>query len=166
MVQGNITPRLIHLIYCLSALILEYHHLEFDGNLYQQIKGSAIGSNFFVVCACLFLCYLEKLQARRENSPKLLYYKRYIEDAFGVWEGDEASFRHYLSQYALDVQQHAKITTCISKHKMDFLDVTISMDEHFYAIEKLSTRCFQKKHNQYQYLPFMSCHPRHQKFTS
>ena len=42
-----------------------------------------MGSNFLVTYACLFLCYIESLQ---ENNSNLIYYKRYIDDAFGIGE--------------------------------------------------------------------------------
>ena len=33
---------------------------------------------------------------------------------------------------AFNLQCHVKITTCISKQSVDFLDMTISMNEDFY----------------------------------
>ena len=50
-----------NLIMTLSALVLEYHFLEFNATYWHQIRGIAMGSNFVVVYACLFLCYIENL---------------------------------------------------------------------------------------------------------
>ena len=69
-----------NLIYNLSTLTLEYHFLTFDSQIYQQIKGTAMGSNFSVVYTCLFLSHLEN----SHPSPHLFYFTRYIDDAFGV----------------------------------------------------------------------------------
>ena len=85
--ENHITPRHANLIFCLTALILEYHHLEFEERFYCQIKGIAMGSNFAVVYACFFLGHQEQQQ---QKPTELIYYKRYIDDAFGLWNGDEA----------------------------------------------------------------------------
>ena len=46
-----------NLIYTLSAFILEYNFLTFDKKIYQEVKGSAMGNNFSIVYACLFLSH-------------------------------------------------------------------------------------------------------------
>ena len=119
-----------------------------------------MGSNFSVAYACLFLCYIEKLQ---EPNPKLVFYRRYIDDAFGIWQGDEESLRHYLSQYALNFQEFIKITTLVSRNKVNFLDISISIGKDFHETHLLTTNIFQKPLNKYQYLPFTSYYPLHQK---
>ena len=88
-----------------------------------------MGSNFSVAYACLFLCYIEKLQ---EPNPNLVFYRRYINDVFGIWQGDEESLRHYLSQYALNFQEFIKITTLVFRTKVNFLEISISIGKDFH----------------------------------
>jgi hypothetical protein len=53
-------------------------------------------SNFAVFYACLFLCFLEK----KQGNPQLLFFKRYIDDALGFWDGYEDSLQTFLNSYA------------------------------------------------------------------
>ena len=46
---------------------------------------------------------------------------------------------------------------------MDFLDIRLFKGEDFLRTNKLSTSCYQKELNRYQYLPHSSWHPQHQK---
>ena len=63
-----------NLIYNLSALTLKYHFLTFDNQIYQQIKGTAMGSNFFVIYACLFLSWPKNSHS---PPPSLLLHQVY-----------------------------------------------------------------------------------------
>jgi hypothetical protein len=86
MIKGKFDTAELNLIMTLAGLVLEHHYLEFNGKYWRQVQGTAMGSNFAVVYACLFLCFLEQ---RQENPQQLLFYKRYIDDALGFWNGDE-----------------------------------------------------------------------------
>ena len=143
-----------NLIYTLSALTLEYHYLAFDNQVYQQIKGTTMGSNFSVVYACLFLSHLENSQ----TTPHLFYFTRYIDDAFGVWTGTKPQLLEYLSFYSRMTNNSIKLTIHTSPTRLPFLDIWINLEN-----SKFSFNCFQKPLNSYQYLPFSSDHPIHVK---
>ena len=160
MIKGKFESKELNLIMTLAALVLEHHYLEFDGKYWRQIKGTAMGSNFAVVYACLFLCFLEKVQG---NPQQLLYFKRYIDDALGFWEGDEESLKSFLNNYASGLQDHIRITPALSKTGVNFLDIYVYKSNDFYHTRKLSVSCYMKELNRYQYLPFTSWHPKHQK---
>ncbi len=55
----------VNFIMNLAPLTLQQHFLEFDGKFWQQIKETAMGSNFTVVYTCPFLCFLENKQEER-----------------------------------------------------------------------------------------------------
>ena len=61
-------------ILSLASLILHHHYLTFNDACWHQIKGTAMGSNFVVAYACLFLCHLEDTSGFT-NKPHLLYFK-------------------------------------------------------------------------------------------
>ena len=143
-----------NLIYALSALTLEYHFLKFDNQTYQQIKGTAMGSNFSVVYACLFLSYLEN----SKPSPHLVYFTRYIDDAFGIWTGSETQLNTYLNFYSIDTNNSLKLTIQTSYTRLPFLDIWVNLDKSIFTFN-----CFQKLLNTYQYIPFSSTHPIHVK---
>mgnify|MGYP006973823842 CR=1 FL=1 len=53
-----------------------------------------MGNSILVVYACFFLRYVEKLLAQRYMSSELIYYKQYIDDAFGYLQVDEDPLQH------------------------------------------------------------------------
>lgn len=124
-----------------------------------------MGSNFVVVYTCLFLCAQEEqiwLVCNLFEGPHLLYYKRYIDDAFGIWTGPDWLLREFLGIYDNFVDT-IKITHIISNSTADILEITFFKDNDFDRTHKLSTRCHQKIQNKYQYLPWTFWHPHHQK---
>ena len=151
-ISPHFSPAKTNLIYTLSALVLEYNFLTFDKQIYQQIKGTAMGSNFSVVYACLFLSHLENSQ----SSPHLFYFTRYIDDAFGVWTGTKPQLLEYLNFYSVNTNNSIKITIQTSPIRLPFLDIWLNLEN-----SKFSFNCFQKPLNSYQYLPFSSDHPIH-----
>jgi hypothetical protein len=73
----------INLILTIVELILRNNYLSSKDLTWLQVKGTAMGSNFDAVYACLFLAEIE------DNNPsfktnELVLYKRYIDDAFGI----------------------------------------------------------------------------------
>lgn len=151
------------LILSLASLVLNHHYLEFNGAFWRQTRGTAMGSNFAVVYACLFLCFQEdQIEAAYESKEHMLYYRRYIDDAFGIWTGPEDLLREWITRYGTWVDT-IKITHTISHTTADMLDITFYKDEDFEYTHRLSTRCHQKIQNKYQYLPWSSWHPYHQK---
>ena len=161
-IQGSFSPTMVNLIMRLASLVLQFHFLEFDGSFWKQVKGTAMGSNFAVVYACLFLCHLEN---RQGHPPNLLFYKRFIDDAFGIWHGSMDSLLLFLSSYGTFCQPHIRITPTISPSQVDILDIQFYKGTDFSTTGILSSRVHQKACNRYQYLPFRSWHPRHQKFA-
>ena len=57
MIQGCFPLGELNLIMSLASLTLQHHYLEFNGGFWQQICRTAMGSNFAIVYACLFLCF-------------------------------------------------------------------------------------------------------------
>lgn len=158
----NFDPLLIDLISTLAELVLTHHFLEFDGAFYKQVRGTAMGSNFAVVYACLFLCHLEKQLTLACNTSCLIYFKRYIDDAFGIWSGSEEALQLLFSAYQ-SFYPEIVITPVVSSSSVQILDICFFKGADFHVTGKLSSKCFQKPLNAYQYIPFSSWHPVHQK---
>ena len=58
-----------------------------------------MGNNFAVIYACLFFCAQEEeiwICCNLFEKLHMLYYKRYINDAFGIWTGPEWFLRQFL----------------------------------------------------------------------
>eukprot|EP01018_Ginkgo_biloba_P035187 Gb_23740 [translate_table: standard] len=109
--EGSFSNRYIDMIMHLAELILTEHYLEFNNVCYKQIQGTAMGSNFAVVYACLFLCHLERKVAEKICLKNLNFFKRYIDDAFGVWSGTIEELEVYFRTYSEIYPNNIKITT-------------------------------------------------------
>ena len=53
-------------------------HFQFEGDLYQQIDGVAMGSSLGPIMANAFLCSLEDDLEKEDKLPNL--YRRYVDD--------------------------------------------------------------------------------------
>jgi hypothetical protein len=167
MIHGVFSYDKEHLIMSLARLVLKHHYLEFDGAYWKQIRGTAMGSNFVVVYACLFLCDLEnKVWATAELDDwifkPMLYFKRYIDDAFEIWRDSREELEAFLKTYGT-YYPSIRITQVVSKEAVDILNVHIFKGPTFGHTHRLSISCHQKVQNKYQYLPWYSWHPLHQK---
>lgn len=123
-----------------------------------------MGTSSAVVFACLFLSALEFHISPHPLSSHLLDLRRFIDDGFGIWSGDRESLEAWLAIYS-NLVPSIKLTWVISDSSCDFLDTTFFKAPDFASTGLLSTRCFQKQLNIYQYLPWCSFHPRHQKIS-
>ena len=100
----------------------------------------------------LFMSYLEE---KLLDSCKLkpLFWWRYIDDLFFVWEHGEKSLKSFL-KHINDAHPTIKFTANYSKEKVNFLDVQVLQKQ-----DKLVTDLFVKSTDTHQYLDYTSCHP-------
>lgn len=59
MIKSKFPAPKLELIMSLTSMVLNQHFLEFGGKFWRQKYGTAMGSNFAMVYACLFLCDLK-----------------------------------------------------------------------------------------------------------
>ncbi|RYA83907.1 hypothetical protein DD594_26760, partial [Enterobacter cloacae complex sp. 4DZ1-17B1] len=144
-------PPKTNFIISLSTLILTQHYIRFNNKVFKQIKGTAMGSNFVVVYACLFLCHMES-QSSLLHNPNLSYFKRFIDDAFGVWTSPLESLTFTLNTYAGPLHEHIKITPCISTNQATILDIHFFKGPDFIAHGILDSKCYQKPLNSFHYI--------------
>ena len=146
-------------------LILKNNILEFNGNFYKQIKGTAMGTKMAPTYANMFLGYLEKQLYKKveENiSHKARLYVeenwfRYLDDCFIIWKkefGDVKNFYDILQ----NIHEDIKFKIDISVENISFLDINVTKKNC-----KLETDIYYKITDTHQYLHFNSCHPRHTK---
>ena len=85
---------------CLLTLATKESYFLFDGELYQQVDGVAMGSPLGPTLANIFLCHYEDIWLRNcslECKPN--YYKCYVEDTFALFdlEGQVESFINFMN---------------------------------------------------------------------
>jgi len=113
-------------------------------------RNAEVLCNFVVVYACL-LCDLEnhvKEFVAPHFDDHMLYFKRYINDAFGIWTGPEEFLKEYLANYSFECEE-TNITTCISKEEVDMLDVHFFKGPDFEKTHRLSTSTHPKIQNKH-----------------
>ena len=61
-------------------------HFSFDEIIYDQIDGVTMGSPLAPALANLFLGHYENIFLQHERASKVLFYKRYVDDIFCIFE--------------------------------------------------------------------------------
>ena len=105
------------------TLATKESYFLFDGELYQQVEGVAMGSPLGSTIANIFLCHYEDIWLRNcslECKPS--YYKRYVDDIFVLFESESQveSFKNCMNTC------HTKMKFTFEKEQnecFNFLDV-------------------------------------------
>jgi len=137
-------------------IVMENNIFTFGNTTWLQLSGTAMGTP--VACA-----YATRSYGQHENSyilpnfgAQLLYYRRFIDDVFGIWippetnpEGKWKEFTEALNNWGgLEwvTEKPTKATV--------FLDLNIKILQ-----SKIHTSTFQKSLSLYLYIPPKSAHP-------
>ena len=115
-------------------------HFIFNGSFYDQIDGVAMRSPLAPILANLFMGHHEKLWLKNFNGSTILFYRRYVDDTFCLFNSDRDAtifFDHINSE-------HPNIKFTMEKqvnHKLPFLDVLIDNHDPSSSL----TRVYRKK---------------------
>ena len=114
-------------------------HFLFKGSIYDQVDGVSMGSPLAPVLANLFMGHNEKDWIENYKGSKTLFYRRYVDDTFCVFdrEQDAVSFYNYIHS------QHPNIPFTMERevdNKLAFLDVLVNNNPL-----NLQTSVFRKK---------------------
>jgi len=145
----------------LLTLILKCNVFEFDGSLYIQEWGTAMGTHVAPPYANIFMGGLEEFLA--SDGAKYLkhifagFYKRFIDDIFLLWQGSREQLDEFIS-YMNSIHPTIKFSSSFDfeKREITFLDVSIRIEDG-----KIITDLFRKPTAAIQYLLPGSCHPPH-----
>ena len=141
--RSNQTPSTTTIVR-LTELVLKLNHFVLNGEHYLQVKGVAMGSKIGPGYACIRVGHFEEQLFASYSGPKPVLYKRYIDDIVGL--GTHADLDHFVN-YVANFDPTLKFTWNISDTSIDFLDVTISINDH-----GLSTTIFYKPTDSHNYL--------------
>jgi hypothetical protein len=135
--------------------------LTFNGKLYLQIKGTAMGTPLAVAYACIHMHVIEQeafhiFSSRGYSLRSVRLYVRFIDDIYFI----ASTYDH--AKLLLDIfngrRPSIKLEFQIKNTSVDFLDITIYKAD---KIEKLQVKLFEKPGNKHLFLPPMSFHPPH-----
>lgn len=135
-------------------LVLKLNFFEFNGGIYHQKRGLAMGTPLAPPVANLFLASLEARLMRGVPSPVL--YVRFLDDILVVQTPSEAEPEGVLWDGLHAMHPNIRLTRESSPCMVDFLDLQIYRDG-----KRLLHRVHQKALNKYLYISPRSCHPRH-----
>nr|VZI43110.1 unnamed protein product [Spirometra erinaceieuropaei] len=125
-------------------------YFTFDGTIYEQVKGTPMGSPISGLIAEAVLQRLESL-VFRHHRPK--FWARYVDDTFVVIERDQVlTFKEQLNAVFPDIQFTMEEE---ENNQLAFLDVLVCRKD----CGGLKTKVFRKATNTMQILNFNSNHP-------
>jgi hypothetical protein len=166
----------------LLGFVLKFNSFIFNGLVYLQEVGTAIGTKLAPTYANIFMGRLEnQILSNWTGRPPDLW-RRYIDDIFTIWSGTEQellNFLQYMNSFHPSIKftaeyrtkMHRVTTKNINKtftvkrealdklrpRSVDFLDTTIFID----SSGKFQTDLFVKSSDRITFLMPQSCHPGH-----
>ena len=161
----------------LMEKVLTLNIFEFNGSLYKQKVGTAMGTPSAVSYANVFMSSIDvrlKLLALHINEgiDPLLAFKRFIDDIFSIWVGSVDSLELFLSEmnnihetikftyeytcpYPCEIPEDvAHDCFCHTSRSVPFLDTLVTIKNGF-----IVTDLYRKPTDRCQYLLPSSCHP-------
>ena len=140
----------------IADFVLKNNYFEFNGQIKQQISGTAIGTKFAPPYAYLFMDKIETAFLETQQLQPLVWF-RYIDDIFFIWthgEQELQTFLRSLNEFHTDI----KFTYESSKESIAFLDLKVSVKN-----SKIITDLYVKSTDFHQYLHCLSAHPNDKK---
>jgi len=138
------------------SIVMRNNIFSFSNTYWLQLTGTAMGTP--TACSYATVAY-----GQRENStilttfhPYLLYYRRYIDDIFGIWvppaTGNNAVWEHFKTtlnnwgtlEWVIETPSNSTV----------FLDLNLKLEDGM-----IQTSTYQKSLNLYLYIPPNSAHP-------
>jgi peptide-methionine (R)-S-oxide reductase len=146
--------RTTKLIYQLTKLVLENNIIEFNGELYLQLVGCAMGSKMSPNYANVFMHHFEKTYLPQAPVQPYLW-KRYIDDIFAIFVCSDQEIQAFI-EWINGVHPSIKFTTNMNPNGVPFLDCFVKIENN-----SIITKPYTKPTDKKQYIHPSSCHPPH-----
>lgn len=155
-------PSKIDYILDLAKFVLSNNIFQYEGSMYLQIFGTAMGTSFAPAYATIYLHVLEwelwmqfmnQVNYCKHYYPLLLV--RYLDDLFAVFP-----CKHSASMYVALYNSRRPSIELIATYGNSaiILDLVVYKGLQFSNTNKLDTKLYQKEMNNYQYIPTDSYH--------
>ena len=140
------------------VLVLGANIFEFDGQLYKQKDGTAIGTRAAPTFANLFMGEWEKALQDGWTGTKLDFYLRFIDDLFFLWWGTVDELVKFV-EFASSIIPPIKVAVDydFGKRSVNYLDMTVFIDNEGF----IRTDLYKKENRRVAYLMPSSAHPGH-----
>ena len=131
--------------------VLDNNIFGFGDQNYIQREGVAIGSRLGKNFACTYMRKWDEALLEAPVTP--LFYKRFIDDGFGIWTGSETELKQFAA-YANQIHDSIKVELRYDRKQIEFLDTLVKIEDgHIY------TDLYIKPSDKQLYLTSTSCHP-------
>ena len=134
--------------------VLHMNYFIFNGEIYLQTGGTAMGTRVAPSLANLFMGRIEH-QLLESSEFKPLIFLRFIDDIFLVWCHGEDSLARFIRE-ANSFHPTIKFTAETSKEQIAFLDTLIKIDP---VTNELYTTLYTKPTDTRDFLHYNSAHP-------
>ena len=136
----------------LLSFALEENHFVFNGQLYDQIDGVAMGSPLGPTLANIFMSILEK--GYLNNCPsefKPVLYRRYVDDTFCLFRNRDHvySFLEYINRQHPNIKFTYELET---DNALPFLDVLVDNDKDVFSTSLYRKKAFTGLHTDFSSL--------------
>ena len=138
-------------------IVFRNNVIQFGDTFWRQTSGTGMGISPAPPWATIFFALHENTFLTKYNQ-RLIFYKRFIDDVFGIWLPHPCqhqnqilwhAFKKHMQEYhGLEWDFTPLSTSC------NFMDLTISVTHNH-----LTTTLFEKQQNLYLYIPPHSSHP-------
>ena len=135
--------------------VLKNNFFSFEGTVYRQVLGTAMGTPMAPSAANLFMGWLEKQLL--SNSPVFIpdeVWKRFIDDIIILWQHSQEDLDAFTAYNSF--HPTIKFTVSSSSDQIPFLDILLSFENGY-----LQTDLYSKPTDSHAYLHSLSCHPQH-----
>ena len=165
--KSNISPgALLHAL----TIVMSNNLFQFGDTFWLQLTGTAMGTPPAPNYATIYFCIWEMMII--PLFPELAYYRRYIDDGFGVWTPLEGStpqsdderfnrFKSLMDEFGsthtfFQTSTHTPLQWEFSERKPSaiFLDLNLSLDQ----FGNINSKIYEKDLNLYLYIVPHSCH--------
>lgn len=138
-------------------IVMENAYFQFGEKYFKQKDGTSMGTSCACHVATLYFGWHERMKILIEFLIKLLFGRRFIDDAFNIEKlrahktpEEEATYRESWNFGDL------RWTWETSTTRINYLDLTIIIDP---ITRRIYTKTYQKPMNLYLYIPENSAHP-------
>ena len=109
----------------MAEFVLKSNFFKFNGNIKQQISGTAIGGKCAPAYACIFMDELERAYLQTQDHQPFLWL-RYIDDTFFIWRHGKKKLQTFLEKLN---KFHPNINYAheSSKKSASFLDPNVKL---------------------------------------
>ena len=138
------------------TIIMENNIFTFANTFWLQLSGTAMGTPAACSYATISYGQHENCNILPKFQSQLLYYKRYIDNIFGIWLPPSSNQLATRNAFKSELNNWGKLEWVIEEPSLKtvFLDLNITIHN-----SNIKTSTYQKEMNIYLYIPLLSSHP-------